>query len=430
MASPATGRAAFRHRKIPRGGPYLRPVSVVRALTEIRKGMDSQERTAEFEGRFAATFGAHTAVALPFARVALFALLEALDLPEGSEVITTPVTISDMTNMILLAGHRPVFVDLAPHTGNMDPDRFAEAITPRTRVVLVTHLNGIPADMEAITAIARKRGIVVLEDGSQSIGARYGDRPVGLLGDAGFFSISTLKPISTFNGGMVITDDQALGQRIRTFADGLPNRSFPSLLFPALKELGMTTLLNRRVFSRLLFPLVRTMDRTFPDMLDRLQHLNFDRDDNPKVARRDRMPRKLLVGFSDFQAAVGLQGFHWFDKETRRRNALGQLLHRELETGSVPGLLRLPEGIWPVFWRFPCWVEDPAAFKAFLMDRYVDTTVSGLACCSREPGFEDLHRDTPEAFRFMDRMIFLPIHSGMSEDQVRYVAQVVREYHG
>lgn len=431
MAIRGTGRDSFSGRKIPRGGPYLRPGAVFRSLPEMmRKGMDSGERTAEFENRFRVAFGAGTAVALPFARIALFAILEALDLPPGSEVITTPVTISDMTNMILLSGHKPVFVDLAPRTGNMDPVRFAEAVTPLTRVVLVTHLNGIPADMDAITAIARKHGIVVLEDGSQSIGARYRDQPVGLLGDAGFFSISTLKPISTFNGGMVVTNDRFLGERVRAFADNLPRRSIASLLSPALKELGMTALLNRRVFSWLLFPVVRSVDRSFPDLLDWLQHLNLDRDDNPVVARRDRMPDKLLVRYSDFQAAVGLQGFHQFDRETNRRNALGMLLHRELESHSVPGVLRIPEGAWPVFWRYPIWVDDPPSFKTFLMDRYVDTTVTGLACCSREPGFEDVSRDTPEAFRFMDRMIFLPLHSRMSEEQVRYVARVVLEYHG
>ena len=82
----------------------------------------------------------------------------------------------------------------------------------------------------------------------------------------------------------------------------------------------------------------------------------------------------------------------------------------------------MPEGAESVWWRFPYWVEDPGALRGWLGARGVDATISGLACCSRDPAFKDLAADTPNAFRFMDRVVFLPIHAEMRDEQLDAVA--------
>ncbi len=115
----------------------------------------------------------HTAAAVagPYARTCFYFLLKALNLPENSEIIATPINIHDMFNMALCAGLRPVFIDIDPANYQMSPELLEQAITPRTRAVLVTHLFGIVPDMERIAAICSKHGLMLIEDASHSFGA-------------------------------------------------------------------------------------------------------------------------------------------------------------------------------------------------------------------------------------------------------------------
>ena len=175
-----------RGQKIPRGQLYFEPREVYGALArglgnELARG----PKVAELEARFKALTGAPRALALPRTRIALHLVLEALELPKGSEVVMSPVTIPDIVNAVLIAGLRPVFVDLAERTCNVDYEALSSAVSPRTSAILVTHLCGFPSDMDRIMALARDHALKVIEDCSQSMGGLWGDKAPGLSGDVG-----------------------------------------------------------------------------------------------------------------------------------------------------------------------------------------------------------------------------------------------------
>ncbi|MFH1622154.1 MAG: DegT/DnrJ/EryC1/StrS family aminotransferase [Candidatus Omnitrophota bacterium] len=377
-----------------------------------------------FESKFADYFAADSAIAFSQARVAIYFILKALSFPVGSELITTPVTIRGIINSILVNGLKPVFVDLGHNTGNMDVTQIEENITDRTRAILVTHLNGIPSKMDLIQGIADKHGLVVLEDTSQSIGAKCNGRYVGLLGTAGIFSISALKPLSTFTGGILLTNNQKLARQLKIYTDHLPEQDLVAMFFACTRELMMYFFSSRYLFSCFTFYAIKGMNLLSLKFFDSLQHMDLS-----VKKQRAEMPKEFLVSFTEYQAKIGQEAFKSFKADTERRSNMGYLLHSELMKASVPGLVEIPSNTYCVFWRFPLWVENPKKFRRYLFNRYIDTTVSGLDCCSREPIFKELSKYTPEAFRFINNMVFLPIHPAMSIRQIKYIVQVVCEYY-
>jgi len=147
---------------------------------------------------------------------ALLVALMAIDLQPGDEVITTPYTFFATAGSIVRLGGRPVFVDIDPRTYNIDPAGIEAAITPRTKAIMPVHLFGQMADMDPIMAIAERRGLIVIEDAAQAIGAEYRGRRAGSIGHLGCFSFFPSKNLGGFgDGGMVTTNDPDLADKVK-----------------------------------------------------------------------------------------------------------------------------------------------------------------------------------------------------------------------
>ena len=196
----------------------------VRAVEEtLRSGwLTTGPRTAQFEKDFSAYVRAPYAVAVNSCTAGLHLALAGLDVGQGDEVITTPLTFCSTVHTILQVNARPVLADVGPD-GNIDPAEIAKAITPRTRAIVVVHLAGLPCDMNAIWALARRHGLFVVEDAAHAAGSRYQGRPIGMAedesdpatSDAVVFSFYATKNMTTGEGGMVTTPRESLAARIR-----------------------------------------------------------------------------------------------------------------------------------------------------------------------------------------------------------------------
>ncbi len=175
---------------------------------------------AAFEKRFAQYCNVHHCSAVNSGTSALHLALLAAGVGPGDEVITVSMTFVATTAAILYSGARPVFVDVDPVTWTMDPALIEAAITPRTKAVMPVHLHGLTADMDPIMEVARRRGLVVIEDAAQAHGAEYKGRHAGSIGDLGCFSFYPGKNLGAFGeGGAVVTDRPDLAKRISLLRD-------------------------------------------------------------------------------------------------------------------------------------------------------------------------------------------------------------------
>lgn len=184
-------------------------------LEVLESGVLAQgPRVAAFEKAFAEMCGVQHAIATSSGTTALHTALLAHGIGAGDEVITSSFTFIASANSVLYTGAKPVFVDIDPLTFNLNPALIEAAITERTKAIMPVHLFGLSCDMHPILAIAKKHGLVVIEDACQSHGATYKGKKVGSFG-TGTFSLYPTKNITSAEGGMITTDDQGLDDECR-----------------------------------------------------------------------------------------------------------------------------------------------------------------------------------------------------------------------
>ena len=171
-------------------------------------------RTTELENRFADYIGVKHAIALNSCTAALHLAMIAAEV-EGQEVLTSSMTFVSTNHAILHGGGRPVFCDIEPDTLNISPEEIARKITPTTRAIVVVHYGGHACDMDPILELAQENRLWVIEDTAQGCGGLYKGRHLGSMGHIGCFSFQATKNMTTGDGGMLTTNDDALAERVR-----------------------------------------------------------------------------------------------------------------------------------------------------------------------------------------------------------------------
>ncbi len=199
--------------------PFSRPSISQAAIDEVVACLKSGwittgPRVKQFEDDLKAYLGAPHVLALTSATAGLHLVLVALQLKPGDEVITTPMTFAATLNTIVLAGGKPVLVDVEPGTYNMDVSKIERALTKRTRAIMPVHFAGLPVDLDPLYDIAQKYNLRVIEDAAHAIGTEYKDKRIGSFGDVQVFSFHPNKNMTTGEGGCVATRDEKLAADI------------------------------------------------------------------------------------------------------------------------------------------------------------------------------------------------------------------------
>jgi dTDP-4-amino-4,6-dideoxygalactose transaminase len=325
-----------------------------------------------FERELARALGASEAVAVANGTDALQLALRVLGVGPGDEVLTSSLSAAFTALAIVAVGARPVFADVAPGTLTLDPEAALRALTPRTRAIIPVHLYGHPADMDPLLALARERGIAVVEDACQAHGALYRGRPVGTLAGEGGMGALSFYPTKNLgalgDGGAIVTNHTAHAARLRKLRNG-----------------GQS---------------------------DRYRH--------------------ELAGVNsrldELQAAVLRVGLRHLERWTERRRALATLYLRELaDTG-----LTLPvEEPWARAVHHLFVVRHPRrdALRTALEELGVGTLIHYPIPLHLQPafaGFGGRRGDLPVVERAADELVSLPLYPELSDEQARAVAAAVR----
>lgn len=191
------------------GSPLIEEDEIGEVVASMKSGwLGTGPKVALFEQEFSSYIGSPYAVAVNSCTAALHLSLLALHLEAGSEVITTPLTFCATVNAIIHAGLTPVLADIDPITMNIDPSQIEARVTKKTRAIVPVHFAGRPCDMDAVTNIARKYNLEIVEDCAHSIESEYKGKKTGGFGRFGCFSFYVTKNLTTGEGGMVITKEK------------------------------------------------------------------------------------------------------------------------------------------------------------------------------------------------------------------------------
>lgn len=191
----------------------------IQAVVEVLRSdyLTTGPKIEEFEKRVADYVGAKYAVAVNSGTAALHIACLAAGIKEGDEVITSPITFAASANCVLYCGGTPVFADIDENTYNISPDEIERRVTERTKAIISVHYTGQPCDMDAIMDIAGKHNLLIIEDGAHALGASYKGRKIGSIAHMTCFSFHPVKPITTGEGGMVVTNSEELYKRLILF---------------------------------------------------------------------------------------------------------------------------------------------------------------------------------------------------------------------
>ncbi len=299
----------------------------------------------EYERAFARRIGVRHAFSFAHGRVGLYALLRSLGIGAGDAVVLQVPTHIVVPNAIRYTGARPVYVDCALDTYNMDLGVLERSITPEAKAVVLQHTFGIPADLDEATAIARRHGLELIEDCVHSLGSTYDGRELGSFGRAAFFSTEETKTISSTMGGMVVTNDDALAERLRGFQ---ARCSWPSASLAARYPLKLA------LYQLLTQPNLHRYARSLYELFGRRNPLPQA---TTEEERRGDRPPAYEQRLANAQAVLALRQLRRLDENLSHRRWIADRYRSRLSSLGFH-LPTPPDKADPAFVRYPVWVED------------------------------------------------------------------------
>jgi dTDP-4-amino-4,6-dideoxygalactose transaminase len=331
---------------------------------------------ADFEKAYAERHGVKHCVSCGNGTDAIFITLKMLGLGAGDEVITTANSWIASSETITLTGARVVFVDVEEDYYDLDAAKIEAAITPRTRAILPVHLLGQPAQMDVLMDLAQRRGLHVVEDCAQAHFATLGGRRVGTFGIAGTFSFYPGKNLGAYgDAGAIITDDDALAEKVRMFANHGADR----------------------------------------------------------VNKHEHRMEGVCSRLDGLQAAILSAKLPHLDDWTRRRQQKAARYDALLADIAPVKTPRIRPGATHVFHNYVIRTARRDALQAFLKERGIETTrhypvplpfLKAYAHLGHKPA------DFPVVARHQAEILSLPIYPELTDDQQRYVAGAIQEFHG
>jgi perosamine synthetase len=356
--------------------PSISEAAIRNVADVLRSGwLGLGPRTREFEERFAEYVGAPHCVGLNSCTSAIHLALHLLDLPKGSEVITTPLTFVSTNHAILYEGLKPVFADIDRKTGNLLVSGVRSRITAETRAVIVVHYGGYPADLDELYALARERNIAIIEDCAHACGATYRGKRIGSHGEFHAFSFHAVKNLPMGDGGALTVRSSDHDARLRR-----------------LRWLGIDK-----------------------DTYRRTTGTSYEWDyDVPEVGFKYHM--------NDIEAAIGLAQLDLVDRENARRAEIAGSYRDALAHVSGLALPLQSDDRVSSYHLFPVLVENRDGFITKLKSAGIGAGVH-YRRNDEYPMYE--HAELPNAEWFSSRVVSLPMHLCLTDDDVGHVTTVI-----
>lgn len=340
----------------------------------------------EFEDVLCAYIGCRYCAAVNSGTSALDIAVQSLDLPEGSEIITTPFTFVATSNAIIYNGHRPVFADICHDTFNIDPEDIRRKITKNTKAVIYVDYAGQPCDIREIKEIADEFDLYLIEDACHAIGAEYNNKKIGNFADLTIFSFHPVKHITTGEGGAVVTDNKEMYEKI--------------------------SLLRTHGIDK------NTMDRFGPDASWAY--------DMKYLGRNYRI--------TDFQAALGISQLKKLDGFIEMRTELASMYNERLRDIDFISLPVVKNNVRHAFHIYTILLDKSVnrdEFFKYMKAASIGVNVHYIPVYRHSyyvDNFDIDRNDFPVTEDIFKRIITIPLFPRMGQDKLEYIVKIIKAY--
>jgi len=396
------------------GAKYLAPC-FTRGFLPVRKIIE------QYQQKFAEILGATRAFAFWKGRVALYAILKAMGIENGDEIIVPGYTCVMNVNPIKYLGAKPIYVDIEPATFNIDVNLLREKVTANTKAIIAQHTYGYPCDMDAIMDIAEKNSIPVIEDCCLALNSKYKDEKVGMFGKAAYFSFQWNKPYTTGLGGMAITSDTKLAEKIESLR---ANEMFQ----PLRKEVIM---LWAQLIAYRLFVYPKTT--AFAQALFRyLTKKGAALGSSSKLEFKPVMACDFFKGISCVQARSGLRQLKKLEKNIAHRRKMVQLYDELLAERGWSARQYDASAIQPIMVRYPVRITEKD--KALAEAANAGIELGSWFECPLHPietpltAYDYKLGMCPEAERASKEVVNLPLHLRANEKTVERTVEFITKF--
>jgi len=372
--------------------------------------------TAQVEQWFRDFTGASATAAFTSGRGALYGILKALELPQGSEVLLQAFTCVAVPDPVLWANLKPVYVD-CDKTLTLSPEDLEKKITSASKVLIIQHTFGQPADMERLMAIAKKHNLFVIEDCAHALGAIYASKKLGSFGDAAFFSFGRDKVLSAVFGGVAVARDEAFGKKLIGFTASL---KLPSLFW---------------IKQQLLHPLVLSFAKKFYDVLsigkiklEVAKRLHIISKAVYPIEKKGGAPEFVFWRMPNATALLALNQLRKLDRLNGHRKEIAAYYQKALLSLGMQG----QEGDSSIFLRYAVFHPKAHGIIAYARSRRIElgdwytTPIAPVGVDYKAVDY--VMGSCPVAEELSETTFNLPTHIGISLDDARYIIETLKNY--
>lgn len=405
--------------QIPRFIPTLKISEIIQAIfinIKNRKKFDFLKLFSEKFGRY---IGVNYSIPVPSARIGLVAILSALKIPKGREVIIPSLTHHIIPSIFRDFGLEPRFVDIDPNTYCIDPNRIERVINKSTAVIFPVHLYGRACNMDAIMEIAQTHKILVIEDCAQSCGGVYSGKRLGSFGIAAIFSFHPHKNISILESGMVVTNSVEVFRGVSEWVKQYERMCWKGVVKRLLYATGIRFITLPGIWRNITVLILKTFSRKGVDIIELMTN---------EVPEKENKKTKKGVWYmpQSYHGVIGLKQLENLDLLNKKRISNGDILLRGLRNVrgiGVPSEASFGENIYTTF---VVRVKKKGKFRQHMFELGVDTHGGNIFASFDIPGFEKKER-CQIAEDLVNHIVHLPVYPDLSQEDLRNIIESAKK---
>lgn len=405
----------------PRLKLYTRPLFYLYTLKNLLFPYSDQE-IKKAEKAICDYTGTKNAIVTSMGRTALYEGLRVL-LKPGDEIILSPLTVPEVISLVILAGLKPVFCDVRSGTWNMDSRGIEELITDKTKAVMTTHLYGFANNVDKIQTICNKHNLKLVEDSAQALSTRFQDNMTGTIGSFGIYSFSYPKNISTFYGGVLVTNDNDLADKVRSNIsqyDPLDKKWYYKRVISSLiKDIATMGI----VYPLISMHIIKAAYKYNIKSLKKFVEVNLP----PSFF--NELPSSYAKQPSGLQGKIVCKKLPNLELESQHRINAALLYNEGLKDIEEITLPPYKNDFSHTYLYYPIEVIDRHKLMHFMIENNHDVALQHIPNCADLPEFKEFYRDCPNAHRAAEHTLTLPTYPKYRLDEVEKNIAAIRAFY-